>query len=452
MWNEATSSPTKTRVASFERWAGHREEVASQTHASAEESVGITLTEQIFVERGYIITHKDQVPVLTNAFRARVFWLGDSPLQVGSRYKLKLNTAEHSVEVAEIEQVMSTEDLSRTSVDRVEKYGVAEIIMRSRSLVALDESAANPVTGRFVLLEGYRIAGGGIVNLEGFATQRRDFTVRSTNLHPIDARINPLQRGITNGHLGGVLWFTGLPSSGKTTLALELQRELFERGYQVFVLDADNIRSRINADLGFEAQDRTENIRRVGEIAALFADAGMVVITTFISGYQVFVLDADNIRSRINADLGFEAQDRTENIRRVGEIAALFADAGMVVITTFISPYSDDRERARVASNNRFHCFYIEADVATCEERDPYGLWKKVRRGEIQNFTGVDAPYEVPETPDLVINTGDHSIDDCLTQLVEYVRTHLVVPVRQENFSRRIPDCRQIVPNILIPT
>ena len=380
--DEVLFSPSNkvARVASSERWAGHREEVASQTHASAEESVGITLTEQIFVERGYIITHKDQVPVLTNAFRARVFWLGDSPLQVGSRYKLKLNTAEHSVEVAEIEQVMSTEDLSRTSVDRVEKYGVAEIIMRSRSLVALDESAANPVTGRFVLLEGYRIAGGGIVNLEGFATQRRDFTVRSTNLHPIDARINPLQRGITNGHLGGVLWFTGLPSSGKTTLALELQRELFERGY------------------------------------------------------QVFVLDADNIRSRINADLGFEAQDRTENIRRVGEIAALFADAGMVVITAFISPYSDDRDRARVASNNRFHCFYIEADVATCEERDPYGLWKKVRRGEIQNFTGVDAPYEVPESPDLVINTGDHSIDDCLTQLVEYVRTHLVVPVRQENF------------------
>ncbi len=207
--------------------------------------------------------------------------------------------------------------------------------------------------------------------------QRRELPVKSANLHPTSLGNDLTHRRSANGHLGGVLWFTGLPSSGKTTLATELQRELLSRGY------------------------------------------------------QVFVLDGDNIRSRLNRDLGFEPQDRAENIRRVGEVAALFADAGMIVIAAFISPYNADREQARTASSNQFHCVYIESDTETCERRDPHGLWERVRKGEIINFTGVDAPYEVPENPELVINTRDNSVDVCVTQLLEYVTTHLVEPVRR---------------------
>jgi bifunctional enzyme CysN/CysC len=217
-----------------------------------------------------------------------------------------------------------------------------------RGLAAVDQFSLNPITGRFVLMDGYQVAGGGTIDLEGIADQRRWITVKSTNLHPTEARIGPEQRSIANGHLGGVLWFTGLPSSGKTTLAVELEQRLFARGY------------------------------------------------------QVFVLDGDNIRSRLNSDLGFEPQDRTENIRRVGEVAALFADAGMIVIAAFISPYHADREKARAVAGDRFHCVYIEADV----------------------------PYEVPINPELVVNTRDWSIDECVDRLLEYVRSHLVEPVR----------------------
>ena len=189
-----------------------------------------------------------------------------------------------------------------------------------------------------------------------------------THLQHNHVGISPKLRNAVNGHQAGVLWFTGLPSSGKTTLAQALQRELFELGY------------------------------------------------------QVFVLDGDDIRIRLNSDLGFEPADRTEHIRRVGNVAALFADAGMIVIAACISPYGDDRERARVAAENRFHCVYIQADMDICKQRDPYGLWEKSRRGEIQNFTGVDAPYEVPENPQLIINTVDYSIEECVVQLLDYVK------------------------------
>jgi bifunctional enzyme CysN/CysC len=371
-------SPTNkvARVASFEAWDGFKADCPERFQARANESVGITLDQQIFVERGNIISHSSDAPVLSNLFRARVFWLGDSPLAVGNRYRLKMNTAEYPVEVTKIEKVIDTNDLSHSAAHRLEKNGVAEIIVQARCLAAVDEFSLNPIIGRFVLMDGYRVAGGGTIDLEGFPDQRRRTTVKSSNLHPTEARIDPEQRSIANGHLGGVLWFTGLPSSGKTTLARELEQRLFARGY------------------------------------------------------QVFVLDGDNIRSRLNSDLGFEPQDRTENIRRVGEVAAVFADAGMIVIAAFISPYHADRERARVAAGERFHCVYIESDVETCEKRDPYGLWERVRQGKIQNFTGVDAPYEVPIEPELVVNTRDCSVDECVDRLLEYVRSHLVEPVK----------------------
>jgi len=364
------------KVASFERWEGHWNDIRPQVEATAGESVGLTLTEQVFVQRGAVISHSKDAPTLVNQLRARIFWLGSTALEAGSRYRLKINTVEHQIEVTEIEQVLNTDDLSRVKANRIEQYEVGEVILRLRGLAAVDDFSIYPVTGRFVLLDGYRIAGGGTINLAGIVDQRREVTVKSENLHPFESSIDPARRSMTNGHLGAVLWFTGLPSSGKSTLALELQNRLFAQGN------------------------------------------------------QTFVLDGDNIRSRLNADLGFEPQDRTENIRRIGEVSALFADAGMIVISAFISPYDEDRERARAAVGNRFHCIYIDADADICEKRDPHGLWKKVREGKISNFTGVDAPYEIPAYPELVINTGEYSIDQCVDQLVDYVNAQLVEPVR----------------------
>lgn len=346
---------------------------------SAGMSVGITLSEQIFAERGHVISHNDNdAPKLTNVFRAKLFYLGDEPLKVGSRFKMKLNTSEYSVEVKEIEQVVNTDDLSHDEANaKVNKHDVAEVILRVRGVAALDEFSDNAITGRFVLMHKYRIVGGGIVDMQGFADQRVQQDVKSTNLHRVETRINPQRRAIANGHLGGVLWFTGLSGAGKTTLALELQQRLF------------------------------------------------------MKGYQVFVLDGDNIRHGLCADLDFSPEGRTENIRRIGEVAALFADSGNIVITAFIAPYKKDRDRARVAAREQFHSIYIKADVETCKQRDPKGLYEKAERGEIKDFTGVNAPYEEPDNADLIVDTSNQNIDESVEQLIAYIEKHMVQPVRE---------------------
>ncbi len=168
------------------------------------------------------------------------------------------------------------------------------------------------------------------------------------------------------GHQAGVLWFTGLSGSGKSTLAIGLEQ-------------------------------------------ALFAE-----------GFQVFVLDGDNLRQGLNGDLGFSDGDRQENIRRVTEVAAVFADAGMVVITAFISPFRADRERAHKILGEKFHEIFVDARLEVCEARDPKGLYKKARAGIIPEFTGVSSPYERPESPALSLDTGALYIDDCVVALRDY--------------------------------
>ena len=194
---------------------------------------------------------------------------------------------------------------------------------------------------------------------------------KSTNITRIEHRVSTEDREERNKHKGGVLWFTGLSGAGKSTLAFALEEELFRRGY------------------------------------------------------HVYVLDGDNVRYGLNSDLGFSHKDRTENIRRVGEVAALFATAGVICISAFISPYIDDRELARRAAGDRFHEVYVQADVATCEKRDPKGLYRKARSGEIADFTGVSAPYEVPLHPDITIDTRALSVASSVQTLIDFVVANL---------------------------
>lgn len=170
-----------------------------------------------------------------------------------------------------------------------------------------------------------------------------------------------------NGHSSGILWFTGLSGSGKTTLALNLERRLFERGW------------------------------------------------------HACVLDGDNVRHGLSSDLGFSQKDRVENIRRVGEVAKLFAQTGMVVITAFISPYQADRDHVRAIAGDMFHEVFIDASLEMCERRDPKGLYVKARQGLIPDFTGVSAPYEAPRHPQLHLSTQEDDIETCLSLLETYV-------------------------------
>lgn len=193
-------------------------------------------------------------------------------------------------------------------------------------------------------------------------------------------KISTAERAGKAGHRAGVVWLTGLPGAGKSTLAMETERLLFD------------------------------------------------------SGWNVFVLDGDNIRRGLNIDLGFTAADRTENIRRIGEVAALFRDAGVLCIAAFISPYAADRDQAKLAVGPQDFCeVFVKADVVTCESRDPKGLYAKARRGEIKDFTGISAPYEEPVAPDLIVDTRKLSVEEAVAALSTFVRHHF----KNENNSAR---------------
>jgi bifunctional enzyme CysN/CysC len=312
-------------------------------------------------------SHEDHAPVETNVFKGRLFWLSHSPLRAGQTYRLRLLSREVPVLIQEISALYDVEQLSSAPSDQVPYNGIAEVVLRSQAMLALDSIGDNPATGRFVLTDGTNLVAGGTISMQGYPNQRASVTRRSSNLTEVEHKVTTEVRQQRNGHRGGVLWFTGLSGAGKSTVAMAVERELFRRGL------------------------------------------------------QAYVLDGDNIRYGLSADLGFAPEDRAENIRRVGEVAALFADAGMIVITAFISPYRSDRQRARSAAHDAFHEIYIKADLAACESRDPKGLYQRARKGEIPEFTGISAPYEPPEEPNLVVDTQHLTIDACVAAVIDYV-------------------------------
>jgi len=192
--------------------------------------------------------------------------------------------------------------------------------------------------------------------------------IKATNITWHHETVNQKDRESRNGHGAAVLWFTGLSASGKSSLAQAVQAVLFEHGC------------------------------------------------------QSYVLDGDNIRHGLNKDLGFSPEDREENIRRIGEVAALFLDAGMIVSAAFISPYRADRDKARALCGDKFIEVYVHCPVSVCEERDPKGLYQKAREGKIPEFTGVSAPYEEPEKPELVLNTATCSLEECVGVVIAYLQ------------------------------
>ncbi|MBN1909548.1 MAG: adenylyl-sulfate kinase [Pirellulales bacterium] len=207
----------------------------------------------------------------------------------------------------------------------------------------------------------------------------------NVEVHWHEHAVSRAEREQLNGHRGCVVWFTGLSACGKSTVANLVDHKLHSAGVRSFVLDGDNIRHGLNAGPGILEKEHTpEYAKRFG--------------------------------------LGFSAQDREENIRRIGTVAALFCDAGMIAITAFISPYRADRNRARAAvSQGDFVEIFVDASLEVCEARDPKGLYKKARAGEIKGFTGIDDPYEPPENPELVLDAGAKSAE----ALADEVITHL---------------------------
>lgn len=349
------------RVATIERWGG-----ASPESARAGESVGITLRDHIFIERGHVASHENDAPIESNRVHAKVFWIGAEPLSVGARYRLKLVTQDVECHVVTVGNVIDAATLDSALTERTELRinEVAEVTLQTRAPLVLDNHDRVPSLGRFVLADGGKLVGGGIISGAVYSSRKE---IKSENIFWSESEITAERRALRNQHRGAVIWLTGLSGAGKSTIARALEKELFRLSMHTYVLDGDNLRHGLNANLGFAPEDRTENIRRVSEVAKLMADAGTVVITSFISPYR-----ADRARARA---------------------IALQAGAEFVEI-------------------------FVDAPLAVCEQRDPKGLYQKARAGKLKGFTGIDAPYEPPEDPEIVVRTDEQSAEECVGQIL----------------------------------
>jgi bifunctional enzyme CysN/CysC len=354
-----------SKIKSIEVWPVSE---TAPTRAYAGQSVAITLEEQIFVERGHIGAHLDHAPVEGLSFSARVFWLADEPLVIGQSYTLKLATQQVEARLDRIDRLMDSATLAPLVETRpqIARNEVAELVFRTKRPLAFDNSDEVQETGRFIVVQDGRIGGGGVIF--GAQYEPAANAVRSAHLTWTDDPISAEARIDHFGHRGAVIWLTGLSGSGKSTLAVGLQSRLFRQGIATTLLDGDNLRHGLGANLGFSNEDRKENIRRAAEAAKLMAEAGLVVITSLISPFA---------QDRLNA-------------------AAICRKAGI--------PFAE---------------VYVSTPLEICEARDPKSLYKKARAGEIKDFTGIDSPYEPPTEPVLELRTDLLSKEQSLEHLLK---------------------------------
>jgi len=328
---------------------------------TAGRSVGITLDRELFVERGDIIAHVGTSPRDTRRIRARIFWLHDKPLTTGASILIRLGTRETRAVVVAINKAIDPGELSSVETTSIARNHVGEIDISLAQAVAADPYGDNPRTGRLVIEVNGRIAGGGLVL--SVDTGQRAIPV---DIVPVESALRPDERSARYRHHGAVVWLTGLPGSGKSTLARALERRLFGNG-------------------------------------------GSPVL-----------LDGDTLRAGLNSDLGFSAADRSENIRRLAEVATHLARNGHIAIVAAVSPSREDRAAARRLADMFFREVYVATPREVCESRDPKGHYAKARAGTLQAFTGIGNDYQPPTNSELTIDTSARSVAEA-TDAIEHM-------------------------------
>src|SRR5690242_16894959 len=316
-------------------------------------SVGITLDRELFIERGDVIAHVGTTPHDTRRLRARIFWLHDKPLAKGDQILVRLGTRETRAHVVAIEKAIDPGALSHAEDTAIARNHVGEIDISLAQPIAADAYADNPRTGRLVIEVNGRIAGGGLV-LSVDAGQR----AVPVDIVPVESALRPEERSARFHHNGAVVWLTGLPGAGKSTLARALERRLFSRG-------------------------------------------GSPIL-----------LDGDTLRAGLNGDLGFTAEDRAENIRRLAEMATHLAKNGHIAIVAAVSPSREDRASARRIADRLFREVYVATPAEVCEQRDPKGHYAKARAGQLASFTGIASDYQPPLKSELTLDTSARSVSD----------------------------------------
>ena len=337
-------------------------------HAVAGQSVTLTLADEVDISRGDVLSGIDAPPECADQFETTIVWMHDEPLLPGRSYLLKLGARTVSAQVTQIKyqvDVNSMEHLAATQLS-LNAIGVCNISIDRQ--IAFDPYTENRDTGGFILIDRLtnNTVGAGMLH---FALRR------SQNIHMQHVDVDKEARCNLKGQKSCVLWFTGFSGAGKSAIANALEKRLHALGRHTYLLDGDNIRHGLNKDLGFTDADRVENIRRVGEVCNLMVDAGLIVLTAFISPFKA-------------------ERDMARGLLKEGEFIEVFVDTPL--------------------------------DVA--EQRDPKGLYKKARRGELQNFTGISSPYEAPETPEVHIVTTRQTVDQSADAVIAVLRQRGILP------------------------
>ena len=355
--DELISLPSNQKVKVKDIFVGER----SLKTASFKQSITLTIDKEIDTSRGDILCSKNSTVDMADQFNINVIWMSEDKGFTGRTYLAKIHNISTSIKIMNIKKIYDVNTLEFAAGNELKLNDVAEISISFNKTVPFSTFKENKILGSLIIIDpiNNQTIGMGMINF----SLRRSQNIQLQNL-----TINKNLREKINGHKGQVLWMTGLSGSGKSTIANELEKILYSQGK------------------------------------------------------KTYILDGDNIRHGLNKDLGFTDKDRVENIRRVAEVAKLMCDAGLIVITAFISPFRLEREMARsLFEKNDFKEIYISTPLKVAEKRDPKGLYKKARQGKIPNFTGIDSIYEKPTNPELEIDTSKVSLSKAVKKILNII-------------------------------
>ncbi|HTL49344.1 MAG TPA: adenylyl-sulfate kinase, partial [Steroidobacteraceae bacterium] len=333
--------------------------------AGPDMAVTVALEDEIDISRGDLLVHPDRAPSVSRIFDAHIIWMSDTPLLPGRQYEFKLSHRYFRGTIETIHHRVDVNDLSEHEAKelKLNEVGLCRIVLAEQA--AFDTYGTCRATGSLIVVDrvNHGTAGAGMILRSAAPQGAHDVSVFWQ-----PTRVTHEQRANQKAQRPCILWFTGLSGAGKSTIANAVEQTLFLRGH------------------------------------------------------HSYLLDGDNIRHGLNKDLDFSDEGRIENVRRIGEVAKLFVDAGLIVVTAFISPFRSDRRLVRdLVKQGEFVEVYVSTPLEVCEQRDPKGLYVKAREGKIKNFTGVTSPYEAPEAPEIVIDSSKISVPECVDKVIRYL-------------------------------
>jgi bifunctional enzyme CysN/CysC len=331
-------------------------------HAIAGQAVTLVLDREVDVSRGDILVHPGKTPEYSNQFQARVVWMSEESAFPGRSYLLKLGSQIVPATITDLKFRTNVNTLEQIAATKLDLNEVGTVTIATDRPIAFDPYTTNALTGGFILVDRLSNATLGAGTIEFGLRRAQNLTYQSFD-------VNRDVRAAMKGQAPRIIWFTGLSGSGKSSIANLLEKRLTAEGR------------------------------------------------------HAYILDGDNVRHGLNKDLGFTEAARVENIRRVAEVAKLMADAGLIVLVSFISPFVNERRLAReIAGDIDFVEVYVDTPIEVCEARDPKGLYARARAGEIKNFTGIDSPFEPPERPELVLHGAEQEPPALAEQLYEWLK------------------------------